>query len=213
MKESFNHIHQEQRLNKMLTFLKFARYLLRLCVGLITGGIYFNNQNLSNFHNVSFDAKETLNAIDDRIRKTLKKCNCGNQIIPSQQRGFEHIGYGCFGTRKFGNITIWTQGKATFFFLTPSMEHYELKVVIQTIIKNSIKIMIENLTIAEFNLFPLRKKEIILKITPDLIIHDVTKIIVSTDRFWSPHFIDRKENIIPLGVEIKLLEIKNQIKS
>jgi len=206
--KTFNTFNQNKGLHRKLgVAYKFGTYFLKLYYGILTRRIYFNVQNSVKFDLSSLEVKNTLDIIDDSIRNFLRKIPVGNYLSTLEKYGFEHIGYGCFATRKFGRIILLTQGNAVFFFSTSKGHTHMLKIILRSIVKNSVKIMIEDFVLQEFNLSPLTKKKMTVEINASLIKSEISKITISTDRLWSLQYLDEKQHNIPVGLEIILIEV------
>lgn len=192
-------------ISKMRQLGNIIKYVIRLCYGQATGRIYFQTK-ISLHDNLLIESSDVTNQIDTMIRDFLSKINLSNLVDPSEKKGFEHVGYGCFST-KILDKKILTQGNATFFFQTRERRKYHLMVRLSSIAKVCVGIKIEDKQLVALNINPLSKKTLDLIIEPDMIKNNISKIIITTDRLWSPHFLDENKIDVPVGIGISLIKI------
>ena len=195
---------------KFKILFKFISYYLKLHFGVLTGRIYMDDKNVDQSITIPFNTNDIMSIIDNGIRNTLQHISLENNLAVTVKKGFEHLGYGCFATRVFNKIIVLTQGNAAFFFATPSKQSYILMIVFQAIAKVFVTIKIENTILTELHLPSLSNREIIIPINPQLVSYKISKIIISTNRLWSPHFLEPLKHNVPVGVGIIKLEIKQK---
>ena len=191
---------------KMAT--KFLYYYLRLNFGVLTNQIYFK-PNKNNSTVLSFDFNELLKEFDGQITDFLEKNSLGNIIDVKQKIGFEHLGYGCFVTRIFDQLSLISQGNATFFFDTKPNNEYKIRIILQSFAKLTVEIKFENKIIGNLSIPSLSEKEVILNIPSSLINKKVSKLEISTDKLWSLKYLDKEQFDVPLGIGIKKIELLN----
>lgn len=194
------------RTNKGNNLRKLLQYFIRLKIGELTGHIY--NKKLILQSQIKDELVYDMKILDNKIRQTLIKINIETCIDIEKKKGFENIGPGCIiSPALFGNLMAITQGEASFYFVTKIGQKYMLKLSLLTIPKISGIVKFENMQIHHFSISTLNDYNIILKIKPEYVQETLSKITISTDRHWSPKYLDKNMVDFPLGVAIRSIEL------
>lgn len=192
--------------NRALKLSTLVKYYAKLKIGEITGHIYKNPQN-----SLSIDiphATEAMEVIEQSIRNTLNKIKLGNIVDVSQKKGLENIGIGCVLTpAMFGNLIALSQSETSFYFSTNDARKYTLKMDLLAIASISGHIKFEKEVIDSFSIPTLTEHQISLAIKPELVTNEISKVTITVDKCWSPHYLDKDLPDFPLGVGIKSIEL------
>lgn len=144
---------------------------------------------------------------DSIIQETLKKNRLDDKI------DFERIGIKNMGTglvyipSAFKKTIAFTQKEAEFYFQIDKSKNITLNIELISIPKISGKIKIENKILDNFSMGSFQTKKIKIKIKPNLIENDISKIRIFVDKCWNINHIYKLFPNFPLGVGIKSVKI------
>ena len=207
IKNLFN-LYRNQKFgdSRILSTSTLLRYYIRLKIGEITKQIYKNPINSSSPGIVQ--TTEALEIIELSIRKTLSGMNLRNIIDVNKKIGFENIGTGCVLTpAMFGNLLAMSQSNTSFYFVTKDTREYTLDMNLIAIASVSGHVKFEEKIIHSFSISTLTERKISLRIKPELAINKISKITISVDKCWSPHFLDKELPDFPMGVGIRFISL------
>lgn len=192
---------------RKISFLHLVQYFIKLKVGEITGKIY-KIGNESNFTIKNLSIMSNIEILDQYIRNTVHKINSQNVLDVNGRKGLEHVGHGFVITPAlFGNFIAVTQGIATVYFNTTIKKNFNLKLTLFAIPKITGHIKFEDKIIGSFSIPTLAEKEVSFQIEPDMIKHNVSKITILTEKYWSFRFLDKDLPNIPFGIAVKKIEL------
>ncbi len=196
--------------SRTLAASTLLRYYIRLKIGEITKQIYKSPVNSSS-PEISH-ATEALEIIESSIRKTLSGINLGNVIDVNKKIGFENIGIGCVLTpAMFGNLIAMSQSNTSFYFVTKDTKEYTLDMNLLAVASVSGHVKFEEKIIHSFSIPTLSERKISLMIKPELVINKISKITISVDKCWSPHFLDKELPDFPIGVGVRSISLVNPL--
>tara|TARA_B110000495_G_C23016727_1_gene602381 strand:+ start:929 stop:1591 length:663 start_codon:yes stop_codon:yes gene_type:complete len=180
---------------------------LRIKIGEIFGSIYVK-QNLDNKHIEKIDLLHTaITEFDCIIRNTLKKYQLENEIN-FDKKGIKNLGSGLvYIPSAFKEKIAFTQKEAEFYFQINKHEQKNLNIELVSIPKISGKIKIDNEILDDFKIGSFQTKQIKIKINPNQIQNDVSKIRIIVDKCWNINHIYKLFPNFPLGVGIKSVKI------
>lgn len=197
---------QKITVNRSLSISTLLRYYIRLKVGELTRKIYKSNSSYCNA-DIPFMVK-VMETVDSSIEETLGKIKLGNEINISQKKGLENIGTGCVITpAMFGRLIVVTQHEASFYFPTNITKEWLLNLNLLAIAKISGHVKFEDKKIYSFSIPTLTEQKVSLKIEPTLISTKISKITITVDQCWSPHFLDKQLPNYPMGVGVRSIEL------
>lgn len=184
---------------------KFFWYYCRLQYGIITKKLFFNWNTQKN-PKIIFLKESIEEELDKIMASFLKKQNIGNEIDIMKKKGLEHIGYGSFITNFLSQPILFTQNKSVFFF-SNTKKINELVITFRTIPKMTVNIFVNDKFLKKIDVSTLHRTIKKIRIPKELLTKNVIKVIISTDRLWSPKFIDAKFQEIPTGVGIEKMKL------
>ena len=192
--------------SRTLSTNTLLRYYIRLKIGEITKQIYKNPANSSSSE--ILQTVEALEIIESSIRKTLSGMNLGNVIDVNKKIGFENIGTGCVLTpAMFGNLLAMSQSNTSVYFVTKDTREYTLYMNLIAIASVSGHVKFEEKIIHSFSIPTLTERKISLTVKPELVINKISKITISVDKCWSPHFLDKELPDFPMGVGVRFISL------
>ncbi len=182
---------------------------LRIKIGEIIGSIYVKqNLNYNHIKNLELFNIEIIK-FDKLIRSTLIKNKIENKI-DFVKTGIKNLGSGLvYIPSAFEKTTAFTQKEAEFYFKIDKNQNNILNIELISIPKISGKIKIENQTVSSFSIGTFETKNIKVKIDPNLIQTDISKIRILVDKCWNINHIYKLFPNFPLGVGIKSIELTN----
>jgi len=180
---------------------------MKLKLGEFFGGIYIKQKIFEKDILDLSTVKNSMQYFDSLIRDTVDKQPIQN-IINFKKKGIENIGAGCvFVPAIFGDMIVFTQKEAEFYFKINMNQNVTLKIQLISIPKISGTIIIEEKPIGKFSLSSFEEKKLVVKIDSNLIEQKISKIKISVDKCWNIHHIYELFPNYPLGVGIKHIEI------
>jgi len=184
---------------------KFFWYYCKLQYGIITQKIFFN-WDTQKGSKIIFLKEPIEEELDKMMTSFLEKQNIENNIDITKKTGLEHIGYGSFMTNFLNQPVLFTQIKSTFFF-SNTKKINKLTITFKAIPKMAINIFVNEMFLKKINISTLDRKIEKITIPPNVLTKNVIKVIIFTDKLWSPKFIDKKFQEIPTGVGIEKMEL------
>jgi len=188
--------------------VKLLYYGLKLKIGEITGKIYIKKKYVSKFTINPELLNESLKFLDSSMRKTLAKMEINNTVDFDNNKGFENVGMGSlFIPHLFGKAIAFTQKDASFYFKTREKKPLTLTINLVAIPKINGDVKFEDTKIGEFSCSTFSERQLNFRINPELIIQDISKITISTEKCWSPRYVLGDIPDFPLGVGIKSMNL------
>lgn len=184
---------------------KFFWYYCKLQYGIITQKIFFN-WDTQKRSEIIFSKEPIEEELDKMMTSFLEKQNIENKIDIAKKTGLECIGYGSFITNFLNQPILFTQNKSTFFF-SNTKKINKLTITFRAIPKMAINISVNDMFLKKIDISTLDRKIEKITIPPNLLTKNFIKVIISTDVLWSPKFIDKKFQEIPIGVGIEKMEL------
>lgn len=189
-----------------MSLSKLFGYFIKLMIGELTGSIY--NKKIDSYTINKDELISSMKIIDNQIRKSLVRMKVENCIDIEKKEGFENIGSGCLITSiMFGKLMAVTQGKAQFYFPTKANEKYLLKISLLSIPKISGIIEFEDKPIHYFSISTLNSYNITIEVKPEYVTEVISKISISTNKHWSPKYLDKNLFDFPVGVIVRSIEL------
>jgi hypothetical protein len=182
------------------------RYFIKLKIGELSGHIYYKKLKSDQIY--QDELISTRKIIDAQIRRTLGQIKIPNFIDIEKKKGLENIGYGCLiSSIKFGNLMAITQGEASFYFPTTINEKHLLRISLLSIPRVSGIVKFEEKMVQRFSISALSDYDVDIEIKPDYVHETLSRISISVDRHWSPKYLDKNVQDLPLGVLIKSMRL------
>ncbi len=172
----------------------------------IINKVYHNlkeqNSDISNFMKMisreDFELLDTLFVSD--VKNFLAKKGIQVNIIPSEKLGISQVGFNTINVEN--PESFWTTGKATFFLPTKKNATNNITIQIASIPETNVIFGFENEIIKKIKMSRLSEKKVKISIKPDKIKNDISKIFITTDKFWKPDVLQNKNAKVVFGIRI-----------
>lgn len=167
------------------------------------------NKDLSYFFKIQskddFSLLDSLFSTD--VKQFLSKKNIQPNINPSKKIGMTQVGFNAIYVEN--PDSFWTTGKATFFVPTKTKIPNKLIIEVSSVPETNVIIGLENEIIQEIKIPKFSEKKIQILLPASKIKNNISKIFISTDKFWKPEILQNKNPKVVFGIRIDSIRIKN----
>ena len=160
------------------------------------------NSDVSNFlkklSKEDYELFETLFVSD--VKNFLMRKKTQTKILPSGKLGMDQVGFNIIHVEN--PESFWTTGNATFFLPTKKNATNNITIQIASIPETNVIFGFDNKIIKKIKMSKVSEKKVKISIIPSKIKNDISKIFITTDKFWKPDVIQNKNARVVFGIRI-----------
>jgi len=146
------------------------------------------------------DSKLLETLFESDVKNFLMRKKTQTKILPSEKLGMHQVGFNTINVEN--PESFWTTGKATFFLPTKKNATNNITIQIASIPETNVIFGFDNKIIKKIKMSRLSEKKVKLSIKPDEIKNDISKIFITTDKFWKPDVLQNKNARVVFGIRI-----------
>ena len=151
------------------------------------------------------DSKLLETLFESDVKNFLMRKKTQTKILPSEKLGMHQVGFNTINVEN--PESFWTTGKATFFLPTKKNATNNITIQIASIPETNVIFGFDNKIIKKIKMSRLSEKKVKLSIKPDEIKNDISKIFITTDKFWKPDVLQNKNARVVFGIRIDSITI------
>ncbi len=151
------------------------------------------------------DSKLLETLFESDVKNFLMRKKTQTKILPSEKLGMHQVGFNTINVEN--PESFWTTGKATFFLPTKKNATNNITIQIASIPETNVIFGFDDKIIKKIKMSRLSEKKVKLSIKPDKIKNDISKIFITTDKFWKPDVLQNKNARVVFGIRIDSIMI------